>query len=57
MIDNHSLEATEIPILKNQEVQKKINLLALEANKKRYEAYNLEQEALRIIDDEVINAK
>ena len=35
----------------------KINALALEANKKRYEAYKLEQEALEIMDKEVIYAK
>lgn len=57
MIDNHSLEMVEFPILKNQKVQKQINDLALQANKKRYEAYLLEQEALKILDDEVIYAK
>ena len=54
MIDNHSLEDVEIPLLKNAAVQKRINELALEANEKRYEAYKLEQEALKIIDEEII---
>lgn len=57
MIDNNSLSNVEIPLLKNQDVQKRINDLALEANEKRYEAYLLEQEALRIMDEEVIYAK
>lgn len=57
MIDNNSLSCVEIPLLKNQDVQKKINDLALEANEKRYEAYLLEQEALKIMDEEVIYAK
>lgn len=57
MIDNNSLSMAEIPILKNQEIQKKINDLALEANAKRYEAYKLEQQALMIMDHEVIYAK
>lgn len=57
MIDNHSLESVEIPILKSDDVQKQINDLALLANQKRYEAYCLEQEALRIMDEEVIFAK
>lgn len=57
MIDNNSLASVEIPLLKNKDVQVKINDLALEANKKRYEAYLLEQEALKIMDEEVIYAK
>ena len=57
MIDNNSLSCVEIPLLKNKDIQKKINDLALEANKKRYEAYLLEQEALKIMDEEVIYAK
>lgn len=32
-------------------------MIALEANKKRYEAYKLEQKALEIMDKEVIYAK
>lgn len=54
MIDNHSLEDVEVPLLKNTAVQMRINELALEANKKRYEAYKLEQDALKIIDEEII---
>ncbi len=57
MIDNNSLASVEIPLLKNKSIQNQINLLALKANKKRYEAYLLEQEALRIMDDEVIYAR
>lgn len=57
MIDNNSLAAVEIPLLKNKEVQIRINDLALLANQKRYEAYCLEQEALRIMNEEVIYAK
>lgn len=57
MIDNNSLASVEIPILKCKKTQSKINTLALEANKKRYEAYELEQQALKIMDEEVIYAK
>lgn len=57
MIDNHSLEMVEFPILKNQDVQKQINDLALQANEKRYQAYLLEQEALKVLDEEVIYAE
>lgn len=56
MIDNHSLEMVEFPLLKNQDVQKQINDLALQANEKRYKAYLLEQEALKVLDEEVIFA-
>ncbi|MHC1715059.1 MAG: restriction endonuclease subunit S [Acidaminococcaceae bacterium] len=55
MIDNNSLSNVEIPLLKNKIIQRQINDMALEANKKRYEAYELEQEALRIMDEEVIH--
>ena len=54
MIDNNSLSSVEVPLLKNKDIQKKINDLALEANQKRYEAYLLEQQALEIMDNEVI---
>lgn len=57
MIDNNSLSNVEIPLLKNQDVQKRINDLALEANAKRYEAYLLEQQALECMNNEVIYAK
>lgn len=57
MIDDNSLASVEIPILKSKEIQSKINDLALEANRKRYEAYKLEQQALKIMDEEVIYAK
>ena len=45
------------PILKNADAQRRINELALKANEKRYEAYKMEQQALKIIDNEVIFAK
>lgn len=56
-IDDDHVRQIPIPLLRNQDVQQKINALALEANEKRYEAYKLEQEALRIMNEEVIFAK
>ena len=56
-IDDNHVRAIPVPILKKHDVQKQINDLALEANQKRYEAYQLEQEALKIMDAEVIYAK
>ena len=56
-IDDNHIRQIAIPLLKNHTVQKKINDLALEANEKRYQAYLLEQEALQIMDRDVIYAK
>lgn len=56
-IDDNHVKQIQIPILKNQGVQKKINNLALESNEKRYKAYLLEQEALKVLDEEVIYAE
>ena len=56
-IDDNHVRAISVPLLKDHDVQKQINDLALEANQKRYEAYQLEQEALKIMDVEVIYAK
>lgn len=56
-IDDTHVSSIPFPLLKDANVQRRINELALEANEKRYEAYKLEQQALRIIDDEVIFAK
>lgn len=57
MIDDKSLGNINIPILKDEKRQIDINNMALEANKLRYEAYCLEQEALEIMNKEVIFAK
>ena len=56
-IDDNHVRQIQIPILKNQDVQKQINDLALQANEKRYKAYLLEQEALKVLDEEVIYAE
>lgn len=56
-IDDDHVRQIPIPLLHNHNLQKQINSLALEANAKRYEAYKLEQEALRIMNEEVIYAK
>ncbi|MBQ6380310.1 MAG: restriction endonuclease subunit S [Clostridia bacterium] len=56
-VDDNHIRQIPIPLLKDKNVQKQINDLALLANQKRYEAYCLEQEALRIMDEEVIFAK
>ena len=56
-IDDNHVRQIPIPLLKNKGIQARINELALQANQKRYEAYLLEQRALKVMDDEVIYAK
>ncbi|MDR3348851.1 MAG: hypothetical protein LBO03_04495 [Acidaminococcales bacterium] len=56
-IDANHVAQIPFPILKDDTTQAKINRLALEANQLRYEAYELEQKALQIMNDEVIFAK
>ena len=56
-IDDNHVRQIQIPILKNQDIQKQVNDLALQANEKRYKAYQLEQEALKVLDEEVIYAE
>jgi len=56
-IDDNHVRQIPIPLLKDKSVQDRINALALEANKKRYEAYLLEQQAIEIMNNEVIFAK
>lgn len=45
------------PILADIRIQDEINQLALKANSLRYEAYKLEQEALRVMNNEVVFAQ
>lgn len=56
-IDDSHVRQIKVPVLKNVDVQKRINDLALRANKKKYEAYQLEQEAVKMINDDVIFVK
>lgn len=56
-IDDHHVRSIAVPLLKDHAAQKKINDLALAANAKRYEAYCLEQDALKILNEQIIFAK
>ena len=53
-IDDNQIGEIPIPILKDKAKQKEINDLALEANRMRYDAYVCEQEALDIMNNEVL---
>ena len=54
MVDDKNIERIPIPILNNKDIQDKINALVLQANKKRYEAYILEQKAIKMVNEKVI---
>jgi type I restriction enzyme S subunit len=56
-IDANHVSKIPFPLLKNDQEQAEINRFALQANELRYEAYRLEQEAMKIMDEEVIFAK
>ena len=53
-IEKFHVEKIPVPILKNKSAQEEINLLAMRANEKRFLAYELEQEALKIFEGEVL---
>ena len=54
-IDTNHVGDIKIPLLKNESKQKEINDLVLKANELRYEAHLKEQEAIRIVNEDVIN--
>jgi type I restriction enzyme S subunit len=56
-IELSHIEQISFPLLKNTETQAEINRLALRANELRYEAYKLEQEAMDVLENEVIHAQ
>ena len=53
-IDKDHISSIPVPLLKDNAVQDEINALALVANEKRFEAYNLEQQALSVMEHEVL---
>ena len=56
-INDEQVAAISIPLLHDENTQKAINDKVLEANRKRTEAYKLEQEALTVLDEKVIYAQ
>lgn len=55
-IDDKHVSVIPLPLLHNKNIQNEINNKVLEANQKRTEAYDLEQEALTILNEKVIYA-
>jgi len=56
-IDNKHVSQIPFPLLTNTKVQTEINKLVLDANQLRYRAYQLEKDAIKVLDDEVLYAK
>lgn len=56
VMEPEHISELEIPLLKNKSKQNYINKLAIEANKKRFKAYKLEQEAIELVNNKVIHA-
>ena len=56
-IDDKQVSDMVIPLLRDGNIQQEINNKVLEANKKRAEAYELEQEALIVLNEQVIYAQ
>ena len=54
-IEKLHIESVPVPLLKDATAQIRINALALAANEKRFAAYTLEQEALRLLDAEIFS--
>lgn len=55
-IDDKQVSEISIPLLHDENTQKIINDKVLKANKKRSKAYELEQEALHVLDEKIIYA-
>jgi type I restriction enzyme S subunit len=55
-VDDNHVSQILFPFLKNAETQAEINRLALRANELRCEAYKLEQEAMSVLENEIMLA-
>ena len=56
-INDKQVSDIVVPLLNYENTQQEINNKVLEANKKRVEAYELEQEALTVLNNQVIYAQ
>ena len=56
-INDEQVSEIAVPLLREENTQRQINDTVLEANRKRTEAYNLEQAALKVLDKKVIYAR
>lgn len=56
-INDEHVASVPFPLLRDKETQSRINSLALCANEKRFQAYNLEREAMKIIEREILSGE
>ena len=56
-IELEHVASVPFPLLRDKETQSRINSLALCANEKRFQAYNLEREAMKIIEREILSGE
>ena len=56
-LEKEHISQISVPLLSDEKTQWEINNMVLEANRKRTEAYGLEQEALKVLDEKVIYAR
>ena len=56
-INAEQVSRVPVPFLRDEDTQRTINSKVLEANRKRTEAYELEQEALTVLNEKVIYAR
>jgi type I restriction enzyme S subunit len=56
-IDDNHVSQIPFPLLKDAAAQAEINGLALKSNDLRYQAYQLEREAMGVLEKEVLHAK
>ena len=56
-LEKEHIMQVSVPLLRDENIQREINDTVLEANRKRTEAYNLEQKALKVLDEKVIYAR
>ncbi len=55
-IEKEHILRVSVPLIVDKQIQDRINEMVLEANRKRTEAYELEQEALTVLDEKIIYA-
>ncbi len=56
-LEKSHISQVSVPLFHDQKIQREINDTVLEVNRKRTEAYHLEQEALQVLDEKVIYAR
>jgi type I restriction enzyme S subunit len=54
-VDNHHVSKIPFPLLKNAAAQAEINRLALKASELRYQAYELERDAMDALENDVLS--